>query len=292
MTQELAGKVAIVTGGASGIGRGIVELFVKEGARVVIGDIDDVGGTALEGELGDAALYHHTDVTISSDMEALVDRAVAHFGELNVMVNNAGALGDQSGLLDLDAVGFTKTVDLLLRSVALGHKFAARQMKEQGGGGSIISMSSIAAIQAGLSSASYDAAKAGVVQLARTATFELAGYRIRSNVILPGLILTPIMAKGTDLDPSEYPAFVEALAEPLGRIHPTGRAGLPQDLANAALFFASDRSEFITGQNISVDGGITSVAHLDMAAVMGLAFDAMGVDVDPNYSAATRRADH
>jgi hypothetical protein len=107
-----------------------------------------------------------------------------------------------------------------------------------------------------------------------------------------GLILAPIMAKPTDDDPSEYPAFVEALAEPLGRIHPTGRAGLPQDLANAALFFASDRSEFITGQDISVDGGITSVAHLDMAAVMGLAFDAMGVDVDPNYSAATRRADH
>jgi NAD(P)-dependent dehydrogenase (short-subunit alcohol dehydrogenase family) len=288
MSNELAGKVAIVTGGVSGIGRGIVDVFLAEGAKIVVGDIDDKAGTALEQELGGDVKFQHADVTVPADMEALVARAVTEFGQLNVMVNNAGALGDQKPLLDLDPDGFTSTVNLLLRSAALGHQYAARQMKEQGTGGSIVSMSSIAAIQAGLSSASYDAAKAGVLALVRTATHELARYGIRSNAIMPGLILTPIMAKGTDLDPSQYPAFVEALAAPLGELHPLGRGGLPKDLANAALFFASDRSEFVTGQNIAVDGGITSVSNRDMGAVVGKAFEAMGATVDPNFSSASK----
>jgi NAD(P)-dependent dehydrogenase (short-subunit alcohol dehydrogenase family) len=290
MAQELAGKVAVVTGGVSGIGRGIVDVFLEEGARVVVGDIDDAAGHALRAELGGDVAFQHTDVTVEADMEALIARAVSEFGALNVMVNNAGALGEQSGLLDLDAAGFTRTTDLLLRSVVLGHKHAGRRMKEQGTGGSIVSMSSIAGIQAGLSSVSYDAAKAGVLQVARTATYELAPYGIRSNVIMPGLILTPIMAKATSLDPSEYPAFVEALAAPLGELHPIGRGGLPRDLANAALFFASDRSAFITGQNIAVDGGITAISNRDMGAVVGKAFAAMGItDVDPSFSAAAKQ---
>jgi NAD(P)-dependent dehydrogenase (short-subunit alcohol dehydrogenase family) len=288
MSNELEGKIAIVTGGVSGIGRGIVDLFVAEGAKVVVGDIDDKGGEALEQEFGGDVTFHHTDVTVPEDVEALVARAVSEYGQLNVMVNNAGALGDQTSLLDLDPEGFTRTGTLLLRSAALGHTYAARQMKAQGTGGSIVSMSSIAAIQAGLSSASYDAAKAGVLALVRTATHELGQYGIRSNAIMPGLILTPIMAKGTDLDPSQYPAFVEALAAPLGELHPLGRGGLPKDLANAALFFASDRSEFITGQNIAVDGGITSISNRDMGAVVGKAFAAMGATVDPNFSSAAK----
>ncbi|WP_427925152.1 SDR family NAD(P)-dependent oxidoreductase [Streptomyces sp. cg40] len=292
MANELADKVAVVTGGVSGIGLGIVELFVEEGARVVVGDIDDDAGHTLQKTFGTDVVFQHTDVTVEADMEALVAHAVSEYGALDVMVNNAGALGDQTGLLDLDAAGFTRTVDLLLRSVALGHKYAARRMKAQGTGGSIVSMSSIAGIQAGLSSASYDSAKAGVIQLARTAAYELSPYRIRSNVILPGLILTPIMAKGTGLDPSQYGKFVDALAEPLGRLHPIGRAGLPRDLAGMALFFASDRSEFVTGQNIAVDGGITAVSNRDMGAVVGQAFAAMGItDVDPEFSAAAKHKD-
>jgi NAD(P)-dependent dehydrogenase (short-subunit alcohol dehydrogenase family) len=287
MSNELAGKIAVVTGGVSGIGRGIVDVFLAEGAKIVVGDIDDKTGNALEQEL-DGVVFQHTDVTKPEDMEALVARAVSEFGQLNVMVNNAGALGDQTPLLDLDPAGFTRTIELLLRSVALGHKYAGRQMKTQGTGGAIVSMSSIAAIQAGLSSASYDAAKAGVLALVRTAVHELSQYGIRSNAIMPGLILTPIMAKGTDLDPSQYPAFVKALAAPLGELHPLGRGGLPKDLANAALFFASDRSEFVTGQNIAVDGGITSVSNRDMGAVVGKAFEAMGATADPNFSSAAK----
>lgn len=164
MSKELQGKVAVVTGGVSGIGRGIVELFLEEGAKVVVGDIDADGGKALVAELGtDDVSFHQTDVLAEADIEALVAHAVSAYGRLDVMVNNAGALGEQSGFLDLDPAGFTRTTDLLLRSVLLGHKFAARQMIAQGGGGSIVSMSSIAAIQAGLSSPSYDAAKAGVL---------------------------------------------------------------------------------------------------------------------------------
>lgn len=126
--------------------------------------------------------------------------------------------------------------------------------------------------------------------MARTATHELGRHGIRSNVIMPGLILTPIMAKGTDLPVEQYPAFVEALAGPLGKLHPIGRGGLPRDLANAALFFASDRSEFVTGQVIAVDGGLTSVSNRDMGAVVGEAFAAMGAgDVDPNFSSASKR---
>lgn len=291
MADELAGRTAVVTGGASGIGKGIVELFREEGARVVLGDIDDDLGQAVADQFGPEVVFHRTDVTVDADLEALVARAVEEFGSLDVMVNNAGALGEQTGFLELDPVGFTRTADLLLRSVVLGHKHAGRQMKAQGTGGSIISMSSIAGIQAGLSSPSYDAAKAGVLQVARTATHELGRYRIRSNVILPGLILTPIMAKGTDLDPAMYPSFVDALREPLGELHPLGRAGLPRDLANMALFFASDRSEFVTGQSIAVDGGITAVANHDMGAVVAKAFSAMGInDVDPAFSAAAKLA--
>jgi NAD(P)-dependent dehydrogenase (short-subunit alcohol dehydrogenase family) len=289
MSEELAGKVAVVTGGVSGIGLGIVEVFLEEGAKVVIGDIDEVGGASVVSDLGSNVVFQRTDVTREEDVEALVARAVSEFGHLDVMVNNAGALGEQSGFLDLNAEGFTSTINLLLRSVLLGHKFAALQMIKQGTGGSIVSMSSIAAIQAGLSSPSYDAAKSGVLQVARTATHELGQYGIRSNVIMPGLILTPIMAKGTDLDPSQYPAFVEALKAPLGELHPIGRGGLPRDLANMALFFASDRSEFVTGQSIAVDGGLTSVANRDMGAVVAKAFEAMGADADPNFSSASKR---
>jgi NAD(P)-dependent dehydrogenase (short-subunit alcohol dehydrogenase family) len=289
MAQELAGKVAIVTGGVSGIGRGIVEIFVEEGARVVVGDIDIEGGQALQSEFGDSLLFMPADVTVEPDVENLVAGAVQRFGELNVMVNNAGALGDQSSFFDITAEGFTATTDLLLRPVILGHKYAARQMRTQGKGGSIVSMSSVAGIQGGWSGPAYDAAKAGVLQVPRTAAFELARYRIRSNVILPGLILTPIMAKGTTLAKEQYPAYVEALRQPMGELHPMGRCGLPRDIGNAVLYLASDRSEFVTGQHFSVDGGLTSIANHDMGAVVAKAFTAMGIhDIDPNFSSAAK----
>lgn len=289
MSQELPGKVTIITGGASGIGEEMVRLFVEEGAQVVIGDIDQSAGVALESEFGDEVIFQRADVVEDDHIANLVRRAVDSFGRLDVLVNNAGAVGEPSGLLDLDADGFTRTINLLTRSAFLGHKYAGRQMREQGTGGSIVSVSSIAGIQGGFAAPSYDAAKAAVLQVARTATSELAQFGIRSNVVVPGMTRTPIMARGTKLDPVHYPAFVEALREPFAEFHPLGRGGDPRDIANAALFFASDRSSFITGQHIVVDGGLTSVFATDLGEVVGKAFKTMGIsDVDPRFGSAAR----
>jgi NAD(P)-dependent dehydrogenase (short-subunit alcohol dehydrogenase family) len=215
---------------------------------------------------------------------------VDRFGALDVMVNNAGAVGEPSAIVDLDPEGFTRTMNLLARSVLLGHKHAGRQMKKQGAG-SIVSLSSIAGLRGGFAAPSYDAAKAAVLQMARSATFELAEFGIRSNVVVPGMTRTPIMARGTKLDPALYDDFVEALREPFAAFHPLRRGGDPTDIANAVLFFASDMSAFISGQTLVVDGGLTSVFTHDLGGVVGEAFTIMGVtDVDPRFGAAARQA--
>ncbi len=289
MVDEVKSKVIVLTGGVSGIGRAMLDTFLAEGARVVVGDIAREAGEQLAREVGDTMRFQAMDVTVPGDIEALVARAVSEFGRLDVMVNNAGAVGEPTGLLELDPDGFSRTMDLLLRSVVLGHTYAGRQFRDQGDGGSIISISSLAAIHGGYASPSYDAAKSAILQVVRSSTFELAPYGIRSNAILPGLIRTPIMAKGTKLDPSRYDDFVEALRGPFAAFHPIGRGGDPEDVANAALFFASDRSSFITGQHIAVDGGLTSVFDRDLGAVVGEAFRIMGVeDVSPSFGSAAK----
>lgn len=273
MSSRLEGKIAIITGGGRGIGEGIVELFVGEGANVVVGDINPAA-VALERRFGaDRVAFERTDVTSESDIGALVGFCVERFGRLDVMVNNAGALGDQKALVDLDGEGFTGTVNLLLRSAALGHKYAARQMIAQGGGGSIVSISSIAALQAGWSAMSYDAAKAAVIHLARSATYELAQHRIRSNVVAPGLILTPIIATACDIPPEQYDEFVTSLEEPFGKLIPLGRAGRPRDIAEAVLYFASDAASHVSGQTLTVDGGLTSMTGFNIGAVVAEALD-------------------
>lgn len=270
---RLEGKVAIVTGGARGIGKSIVETFVAEGAKVVVGDINDQAAE-LEAQLGvERVAFKRADVTSDVEIEALVAFAVERFGRLDIMVNNAGALGDQTALIDLDADGFTKTVTLLLRSAALGHKYAARQMIAQGQGGSIVSISSIAGIEAGWSSVSYDAAKAAVLHLARSASYELAPKQIRSNVVAPGLILTPIIGTACAVAPEHYEAFTESLEGPYGKLIPLGRAGKPEDIAEAVLFFASDASSHVTGQSIAVDGGLTSMTGFDIGSVVAQAVE-------------------
>ncbi|WP_150699671.1 SDR family NAD(P)-dependent oxidoreductase [Pandoraea terrae] len=274
MSRRLEGKIAIVTGGARGIGEGIVDLFVSEGAKVVVGDISE-DGAALEHRYGaEHVAFKRADVTREDDIESLVAFCAARFGRLDVMVNNAGALGDQTALLELDAEGFNKTVTLLLRSAALGHKYAGRQMIAQGQGGSIVTVSSIAGIQAGWSAASYDAAKAGLVQLARSATYELAPNGIRSNVVAPGLILTPIIATVCKIRPDQYDEFIESLEQPYGSVTPLRRAGHPRDIAEAVLYFASDYARHVTGQTLAVDGGLTSVTGIDIAGVVNRALEA------------------
>ncbi|HLR96163.1 MAG TPA: SDR family oxidoreductase [Jiangellaceae bacterium] len=261
MAGLLQDKVAIVTGGTSGIGRATVERYVDEGAKVVIADIQDDKGQDVADGLGDPVLYVHTDVTNETAIEAVVKTTAEHFGKLDIIYNNAGAQGDPSAITDLSSAGFDKTVALLARSVLLGHKFAARQFKEQGSGGAIVSTASAAGLQGGWSAAGYTIAKHAVVGVVRQAVAELAPFQIRSNAIAPGIIMTPIMARsfGVPLDKAED--FASFLAERLGSTQPYGRVGFPEDIARVATFLASDLSEYVTGTVIPVDGGATAITQ-------------------------------
>ena len=244
MAEELAGKVAIVTGGASGIGRATAELFVAEGARVVVADVATEAGDALAAQLGAGAAFRRTDVADPADVRQLVDFALHRFGALHVMFNNAGISGAPSrGLLEDDLADFHRVIDVNLLGVIAGTQHAARHMATSGGG-SIINTASIAALTAGAGFTTYRAAKAAVVHFSRSAAVDLAAHGIRVNCIAPGHIPTGMTAY-------DMGAIIE-LTQPLQR------QGLPHDVANAALYLASERSALVTGLVLPVDGG-TSV---------------------------------
>ncbi|WP_019436229.1 SDR family NAD(P)-dependent oxidoreductase [Streptomyces sp. AA0539] len=259
MSALLENKVAIVTGGSSGIGEATVERFVAEGAEVTIADIQDDAGEALARRLGENALYVRTDVTDEAAIENVVARTAEHFGRLDIMFNNAGAQGDPSPITEIGAEGFTRTLDLLTRSVILGHKYAARQFQAQDGPGSIISTASAAALQGGWSAAGYTVAKHAVVGVVHQAVAELAPLGIRSNAIAPGIIMTPIMARSFGVPMTEAVEFTSFLADRLGGSQPLGRVGTGDDIARVAVFLGSDLAQFVTGAVIPVDGGATSV---------------------------------
>ena len=188
---ELADKVAIVTGGAGGLGRATVELFVAEGARVVIADTDVEGGEALAAELGDAAAFKATDVADADQVQALVDFAVAHFGGLHIMFNNAGISGSQRRFLDDDLRDFERVMGVNLFGSMVGSQRAARHMAEHGGG-SIINTTSIAGINAGRGLMAYRASKAALIQFTKSIAIDLAEHNIRVNCIAPAHIATSI----------------------------------------------------------------------------------------------------
>jgi len=266
MSNELTGKVAIITGGASGIGRGTVEVFVEEGARVVVADVDTERGEAVAARFPGAALFKRTDVSKAADLQAVVDFAVGHCGGLHVMFNNAGIMSPSSTrFLDDDFENFQREIDVNLRGVILGSQFAARHMVASGGG-SIINTSSIAGIQAGYAFLSYRAAKAAVAIFSQSIAIDLAEHGVRVNCLAPGHILTE-MTSATE--PELAPEVAERLAEAMAPVwsagRPLKRQGMPRDVAKAALFLASDMSAQITGVVLPVDGGITAgdpVNHL------------------------------
>ena len=255
---RLDGKVAIITGGTSGIGRGTVDLFLSEGAKVVCGDLQDHKGDAMMRELGENFTYRRTNVSQEADVKALVEHAIGSFGKLDVIFNNAG-IGGVGGELDQIDMGdaFDDTVGVLLKGVFLGYKYAVPEMKKNGGG-SIISTASVAGLQAGFGPHVYSACKAAVLHLARSAVLELSPYNIRSNAICPGGIATSIFGSGLGLGTQVADQFGEFMKPRLAKIQPIARAGLPNDIAEMALFLASDASTFVTGQAIAVDGGITA----------------------------------
>lgn len=252
---RLAGKVAVITGGASGIGRGTVQRFVAEGAKVLIADIRDAEGQALADELGANAAYHRCDVLREADIEATMAKAVEVFGGLDILFNNAGAGGSRETLAEMTGEAWDFTQDLLLRSVALGIRYAIPHMKARNGG-AIVNTASIAGTQAGAGPIAYSVAKAGVIHLTKVAAAELARDRIRVNAICPGLILTEIFTPPDMVPPAMAQMIKAGMRQTAPDAQPLERAGEPLDIANAALFFASDESAFVTGVSMLVDGGM------------------------------------
>lgn len=257
MAGRLEGKVAIITGGTSGIGLGTVELFLKEGAKVVAGDLQDHKGEAMARELGKNFSYCRANVAHEAEVKNLVDHTIAKFGKLDVLFNNAGYGGVGGELQEIDMNGFDETVGVLLKGVVLGYKYAVPHMKAQKSG-SIVSTASVAGLQAGYGPLVYSACKAAVHHFSRCAALELAPYFVRSNAICPGGIATSIFGSGLGLGTQVADQFAEYMKPHLAKIQPTPRSGLPGDIAETALFLASDASTFVTGQAIAVDGGLTA----------------------------------
>jgi len=242
--QELAEKVAVVTGGAGGLGRAIVERFVEEGAHVVVADVDAERGTALAAELGAPAAFRQTDVADAAQVQAVVDFAVAHFGGLHVMVNNAGISSSQRRFLDDELADFERVMAVNVFGVMVGSQRAARHMAKQGGG-SIINTTSIGGINAGAGLMTYRASKAAVIHLTRSIAIDLAEHGIRVNCVAPAHVATAINATYDQ-------AAIVRLMQPLQRL------AQPGDVADAVAFLAGERSAQITGIVLPVDGGTTA----------------------------------
>ena len=247
---KLDGKVAVVTGGASGIGEGVVRHFVDEGARVVIADIQVEAGRSLAAELEGSAVFSQADVTREGDVAASVARAVDAFGRLDVMYNNAGGYGARGSILEIDEAGFDATAALLLKSVFFGMKHAGRILAEQGSG-TILSTASIAGLSAGAGPHLYSTFKASVIQLTKSVAIELGEKGVRVNCICPGGVVTPLVLGSVDGGEEA----VQGVRAYMSKTQPIGRPGEPLDVARAAAWLASDDADYVTGQAVAVDGG-------------------------------------
>jgi NAD(P)-dependent dehydrogenase (short-subunit alcohol dehydrogenase family) len=256
MSNELAGKVAIVTGGASGIGRGTVERFLAEGARVVIADVQRELGQALAADAGDDAIFHYTDVGDQAQVGQLVDAAIERFGGLHVMVNNAGRSSPMKRrLFHDDFAEFDSVMRINLLGVMAGTRDAARHMADHGGG-SIINISSIGGVLAGGGVTTYRASKAAVIHFSKSAAIELAQYEVRVNCIAPGNIPTPLLqTAASDEDRAGLEKFEARIRQQMRDDRPLKREGTADDVAEAVLYYAGDRSRYVTGTVLPVDGG-------------------------------------
>jgi NAD(P)-dependent dehydrogenase (short-subunit alcohol dehydrogenase family) len=257
----LDAKVTVIVGGTSGIGAATARAFVAEGARVVIAGRREEPGEKLAAELGPVACFVRTDVTVESDVEAVIAQAVERFGRLDCLVNSAGGGGSPAGVAAVDLARLQATLAVHVGGVVAAMKHAAPVMVTQGSG-SIINVASIGGQLAGWTFLDYSAAKAAVLQLTRCAAVELAEQGVRVNSISPGPILTGIFAKGAGIDHAEADRSADTLepvfAARLDMWQPIRRAGRPADVAAAAVWLGSDASGFLTGQDLAVDGGITA----------------------------------
>ncbi len=259
MDQLLNGKVAVITGGANGLGQATAELFAKAGAKVVIGDLDATAGEAVAKGIGETCRFQRTDVSKPEELQALCDLAVSAFGGLDIMCNNAAVPNRMVRLLDDDLDAFDRVFDVNVRAVIRGTQIAGRYMRDHGGG-VILNTSSIAGIVASFGVTSYRASKAAVIHASKNAAIELAGYGIRVNCLVPGQIETKLIkdALAANTDPVLLDKLEMAIRDVMDSYQPLRRRGMPEDVAQAALFLASDNARYITGVVLPIDGGITA----------------------------------
>lgn len=254
--MRFAGKIAVVTGAASGIGKAAVLKLAGEGAHVFAADIDEAGGRALAEQSNGKIDFVRCDVTRPSDIEALMNEAATKAGGIDIVFNNAAAAGDRAPIDEITPEGWDLTMDLVLKSVAMGIRYAAPHMKGRKGA-SIVNTASVAALGAGYSPIAYAVAKAGVLHLSKIAATDLARYGIRVNAICPGFINTNIFTSSLDV-PDEHKDQAKAIIAGMSEAaQPVARGGQPEDIANAVAYLASEESSFMTGTHMLVDGGLT-----------------------------------
>jgi NAD(P)-dependent dehydrogenase (short-subunit alcohol dehydrogenase family) len=251
--MRLPGRVAIVTGAGSGLGRATAILFAREGAKVVVAANREKDGEQTVKSIREAngdAIFARADVTKATDLENTVKTAVARYGKLDIMLNNAGTPGPGKTIADITEEEWQRVISVNLTGVFLGTKYAIPEMLK-GGGGVIINVSSVAALSPRRYTGAYAAAKAGVIQLTRVTALEYARKNIRANCILPGPIDTPFFTKVAGGDPEKIAAFKEMVRNEV----PLGRFAQPEEIAKVALFLASDEATYITGAAFAADGG-------------------------------------
>jgi len=251
MAGRLEGKVAVITGGGSGIGRDTVLRFLAEGARVVASDINERTGLetlelAAQQGFGSAVVFQRTDVSDEAQVAATIDRAKAQFGRLDVVFNNAGYPGALGKIDKINAEAWDKTFAVLVRGVFLGMKHGARILLEQGQGGCLINTGSVAGLSGGCGPVAYSACKAAVVNMTRAVAVQLAKNNIRANTICPGGINTPLVHRGNE----------ESMVDVMANAQPMKTAGRAADIAGAAVYLASEDARFVTGIELVIDGGL------------------------------------
>jgi NAD(P)-dependent dehydrogenase (short-subunit alcohol dehydrogenase family) len=252
MSGEFKGKVALITGGSSGIGRATSLAFAKEGAKVVFGDIDEAGAEetlSLIRQAGGEAIFVKTDVANAADVKALVDAAIRAFDRLDYAHNNAGIDGEFATIVANTEENFDHVMGVNLKSVWLGMKYEIPEMRKRGGG-AIVNTSSVAGLVAFRTMGPYVASKHGVIGLTKTAALEYSNFGIRVNAVCPGAIRTPMIDTFINNDP-ETEAAMSAL-------QPIGRMGRAEEVASLILWLCSDAAAFVTGASIAIDGGIVA----------------------------------
>ena len=278
MAGRLDGKVAVITGAASGIGRGTVDLFVAEGAKVIAADISDDRGARIEEDHKGKVKFVHCDVNEEAEIAAAIAAAVKEFGKLDCLFNNAGTGGARDPADAVTAEGFDQVMHLHVRAALFGMKYAVPAMKKTGGG-AIVSTASVAGLQAGYGPILYSIAKAAIIHMTKVTAAQLAEFNIRVNCICPGLIATNIFAQGLGVPSQLADTRVDAIAEAAKNSQPIQRGGRPRDIAEGVLYLASDGSDFVTGQALTIDGGLTlGPQGMQQMAAFAPIIQALGID--------------